>query len=122
MSTLSHPRGAAGREKEASRPAGLTLGPALIERTANAVEAVVRRHEAAADLYLSLVREVFAITDEPSNETCPSIDGSSVVAPTSSSLTRGPVVGGDEVRANAPGDAISVQVGGGLPLDLEVGK
>lgn len=123
MSASSHPRGAGeGAAKEAAAPSsGLYLGAALIERTANAVELIVARHEAASDLYLSLVAEMFAATDGPS-QNLSFLDGPSVSANagractllggrdartpaafalSEPSLTLGPVVGGGSVRAGA---------------------
>ena len=48
----------------------------------------------------SAIEAMFVLTDDPS--VCGRADGSSVVAGTEPSLTRGPVVGGGSVRANAP--------------------
>lgn len=66
-------------QEDTPAPVGLLLGHALIERTALAIEAEVRRHVVVADLYMSMVREVFAVTGLPSPNLS-FLEGSSVSA------------------------------------------
>jgi hypothetical protein len=73
-----------GPLEAAARPSGLELilGSALIERTANAIQAEALRLErdaAARKAYLSQLKESFAVSEGPSG-TCPSSDGPSVRA------------------------------------------
>lgn len=100
----------------------ITLGHALIERTALAIEAEVRRHTVAADLYMSMVREVFAVTDGRSPNLSflerPSVSADApsddVVRADSPLGGRDATTAASSVSASAPGDAVSVQVGSGL--------
>lgn len=59
MSNLSHRRWSQEGEQEASPSEGLVLGAALIERTARAIEAEVRRMA-----YLYQIKEMFAPSDD----------------------------------------------------------
>lgn len=101
----------------------ITLGPALRERTALAIEAEVRRHTVVADLYMSMVREVFAVTDGRSPNLS-FLDRPSVPATALSDDARRAEAqpGGRDattrassVSASAPGDAVGRPAGGGLP-------
>lgn len=106
MSTSSHPRGAEGRADAGSasvRPSGLDpqFYTALGAVTCAAIEAETRRHQAYTDLYLSLVREVFAVTDDGSDETCPSTDPSSVLAPIDDARRADSLLGGRDATTRA---------------------
>lgn len=103
MSHFATPEGEleGGPKGSAARPLGLASDPQF--------------YTALGALTCSAIEAMFVVTDDPS--VCGRADGSSVVASTEPSLTRGPVVGGGSVRANAQDDAGGVVVQGGAPGD-----
>ena len=102
MSHFATPEG----ELEEGRPQGSAAGPLGLASDP-------QFYTALGAVTCSAIEAMFVITDDPS--VCGRADGSSVVAGTEPSPTRGPVVGDGSVRANAQDDAGSAVVQGGAP-------